>query len=168
MHTKPWSEDLLDFLAVQFAKDGYDLRKFLKFVMTSEAYGSQTDRLEFSPGEEYVYHGPVPKRMTAEQLMDTIWQVTQTNPNNAEAKVDRSSNDKSTPFSESKDLPKIENISAKWIWASDPQTRKIKLRTSIELKNKPVFSVQYHPESSPGPHDSRYLFDDFVNNIKNN
>ena len=140
MHTKPWNDDLLDFLAVQFAEDGYDLRKFLKFVMTSHAYGSKSDRLEFSPGEEYVYKGPVPKRMTAEQLMDTIWQVTGTNPNQPEAKVDRSSNDKSTPFSESKDLPKIENVSAKWIWASDPQTRKIKLRTSIELKNKPVFT----------------------------
>lgn len=32
----------------------------------------------------------------------------------------------------------------------------------IKLKNKPVFSVQYHPEASPGPHDSEYLFDDFV------
>ena len=25
----------------------------------------------------------------------------------------------------------------------------------------PVFAVQYHPEASPGPHDARYLFDDF-------
>ena len=33
----------------------------------------------------------------------------------------------------------------------------------IRLKNRPVFSVQYHPEACPGPHDSRYLFDDFVN-----
>jgi carbamoyl-phosphate synthase small subunit len=32
----------------------------------------------------------------------------------------------------------------------------------IKLKNKPAFSVQYHPEAAPGPHDSRYLFDDFV------
>lgn len=32
----------------------------------------------------------------------------------------------------------------------------------IELKNKPVFSVQYHPEASAGPHDSRYLFDQFI------
>jgi len=38
----------------------------------------------------------------------------------------------------------------------------------IKLVNKNCFSVQYHPESSPGPHDSRYLFDDFVNNITNN
>ena len=32
----------------------------------------------------------------------------------------------------------------------------------ICLKDRPVFSVQYHPEASPGPHDPRYLFDDFV------
>jgi carbamoyl-phosphate synthase small subunit len=32
----------------------------------------------------------------------------------------------------------------------------------IRFKNKKAFSVQYHPESSPGPHDSRYLFDQFV------
>ena len=32
----------------------------------------------------------------------------------------------------------------------------------IRVKGKNAFSVQYHPESSPGPHDSRYLFDDFV------
>lgn len=32
----------------------------------------------------------------------------------------------------------------------------------IRLKNSPAFSVQYHPEASPGPHDARYLFDEFV------
>ncbi|HLP56529.1 MAG TPA: glutamine-hydrolyzing carbamoyl-phosphate synthase small subunit [Fluviicola sp.] len=36
----------------------------------------------------------------------------------------------------------------------------------IALKGKPVFSVQYHPEASAGPHDSRYLFDQFINNMK--
>jgi carbamoyl-phosphate synthase small subunit len=36
----------------------------------------------------------------------------------------------------------------------------------IRLKNKPVFSVQYHPEATPGPHDSRYLFDDFIAMMK--
>jgi carbamoyl-phosphate synthase small subunit len=36
----------------------------------------------------------------------------------------------------------------------------------IRLKSKKAFSVQYHPEASPGPHDSRYLFDQFVQMIK--
>jgi carbamoyl-phosphate synthase small subunit len=36
----------------------------------------------------------------------------------------------------------------------------------IKVKGKPAFSVQYHPESTPGPHDSRYLFDEFIDLIK--
>jgi carbamoyl-phosphate synthase small subunit len=36
----------------------------------------------------------------------------------------------------------------------------------IRLKDRKAFSVQYHPESTPGPHDSRYLFDDFVGMMK--
>jgi carbamoyl-phosphate synthase small subunit len=38
----------------------------------------------------------------------------------------------------------------------------------IRLKNKPIFSVQYHPESNPGPQDSIYLFEEFINNMKKN
>ncbi|MFB2120674.1 glutamine-hydrolyzing carbamoyl-phosphate synthase small subunit [Parapedobacter sp. 2B3] len=37
----------------------------------------------------------------------------------------------------------------------------------IRVKGKNAFSVQYHPESSPGPHDSRYLFDEFVRLMEN-
>ncbi len=32
----------------------------------------------------------------------------------------------------------------------------------LRHRNMPLFSVQYHPEASPGPHDSAYLFDQFV------
>ena len=38
----------------------------------------------------------------------------------------------------------------------------------IKLKNKPVFSVQYHPESNPGPQDSHYLFKQFINEVIKN
>ena len=36
----------------------------------------------------------------------------------------------------------------------------------IKLKNKPVYSVQYHPESNPGPQDSHYLFNEFIKDVK--
>ena len=36
----------------------------------------------------------------------------------------------------------------------------------IRLKNKPVFSVQYHPEANPGPQDSKYLFNHFINYVR--
>ena len=36
----------------------------------------------------------------------------------------------------------------------------------IRLKNKPVYSVQYHPEANPGPQDSKYLFNYFIKDVK--
>jgi carbamoyl-phosphate synthase small subunit len=38
----------------------------------------------------------------------------------------------------------------------------------MRMKNQACFSVQYHPEASPGPHDSSYLFDDFVQSLQQN
>ncbi len=37
----------------------------------------------------------------------------------------------------------------------------------LRMKNKDVFSVQYHPEASPGPHDAEYLFDQFIELVQN-
>ena len=50
-------------------------------------------------------------------------------------------------------------------------THKSLFDDSIEgnkLRSRPVFSVQYHPESNPGPQDSVYLFQEFINNMKKN
>ena len=54
------------------------------------------------------------------------------------------------------DVKKIKDIELTHINLNDNTVE------GIRLKNKNAFSVQYHPESSPGPHDSRYPFDDFV------
>lgn len=79
MDTAPWNEDLLDHLAVQFAEDGYDLKKALAYIATSHAYQSESVVLEDS-GSDTVFRGPVAKKMTAEQFMDAVWTLTGTAP----------------------------------------------------------------------------------------
>ena len=59
-----------------------------------------------------------------------------------------------------RDLPKNIEITHKSLFDNSIE--------GIRLKNKPVFSVQYHPEANPGPQDSVYLFKEFINNMKSN
>jgi len=105
MHTQPWNEDLLDYLAVRFAEDGYDLRKFIRFVMTSQAYQSKAEVLTSDPGEDYVYSGPLAKRMTAEQLIDSIWQITGAHPTKPLAVVERADRQSEASSKTEADLP---------------------------------------------------------------
>lgn len=138
MHTKPWNEDLLDYLAVRFAEDGYDLRKFIQFVMTSKAYQSRTVILKSEPGDDYVYAGPIAKRMTAEQFLDTIWQMTGTHPNQATAKVNRSKQSSNGEQDNNSDSQPNESIpvTAKWIW-NKHGGKKADLRKSFSLNTIP-------------------------------
>ena len=81
MGNKPWSEDLLDYLAVYFAENNYDLKKLMEHIATSQAYQSKAIPLakEIS-GDGYVFRGPELKRLTAEQFIDAIWMLTGTAP----------------------------------------------------------------------------------------
>lgn len=59
-----------------------------------------------------------------------------------------------------KDIEKNSNVEVTHLHLNDNTIM------GIRVKNKKAFSVQYHPEASPGPHDSRYLFDQFVAMIR--
>ena len=81
MQTEPWSADLLDYLAVHLADSHYDLKSTIRLIVSSQAYQSQAVALIMQPtGAEFVYSGPLPKRMTAEQFVDALWQITDTGP----------------------------------------------------------------------------------------
>jgi hypothetical protein len=80
MGTAPWSEDLLDYLAVHFVDNGYDLKKTIELIVSSQAYQSECVSQESAPEADYVYRGPIARRLTAEQFLDAVWRLTGTAP----------------------------------------------------------------------------------------
>ncbi len=81
MSNPAWSEDLLDYLSGHLVEHGYDLKQTLALIATSRAYQARTATLAEEPAvDEFRYAGPIARRMTAEQLLDCIWQTTSTGP----------------------------------------------------------------------------------------
>lgn len=110
MHTPPWHADLLDYLAVHFQDEGYNLRATLKLICTSAAYQSQAVVLEQSlEGQPFVYRGPLAKRMTAEQFVDAVWQLTESAPLRYDAPVLRGKIGAGAADAS--------ELRAQWIWA---------------------------------------------------
>jgi len=89
MQTEPWNEDLLDWLASDFQESGYDLRHTLHRIATSEIYQAETEHVGDAGEGDYLFRGPRPKRLTAEQFVDAVWQVTGTAPTSYDAPVVR-------------------------------------------------------------------------------
>ena len=91
MQSKPWNEDLLDFLANHFVETGYDLKATMRLIANSSAYQSECEVID--PNDRtggYQYRGPQPRRMTAEQIIDSVWQLTDAAPKSFDAPVFRS------------------------------------------------------------------------------
>jgi hypothetical protein len=98
MATRPWSEDLLDHLGVYLADQKYDLRKLLEHIATSRAYQARhAVAAKEPPAEGYVFRGPEVRRLTAEQFMDAVWQITRTGPAKAAAPVKQPADDAAVP-----------------------------------------------------------------------
>jgi hypothetical protein len=77
MDNEPWNADLLDWLASDFAANGYDLQHLLKLIMTSRAYQMPSVApADARKVETYKFGGPVPRRLTAEQFADTVSALT--------------------------------------------------------------------------------------------
>lgn len=104
MHTEPWSADLLDWLAVWFAEQKYDVKKLIALIAESEIYQAQciSAEKEESP---YVFRGPLARKLTAEQFVDAVWQLTGTAPKEANKSIPRTSGAGSPP------------LQGKWIWS---------------------------------------------------
>ena len=90
MGTEPWHAHLLDWLASDFQENAYDLKHTLRLIATSQAYQSRGDGKESLDDDgDFVYSGPSPKRLTAEQFVDAIWQLSGSAPAAFDAPVVR-------------------------------------------------------------------------------
>jgi hypothetical protein len=129
MDRRPWNEDLLDYLADDFANNSYDLKKLMANIVTSRAY-----QIPSAPGgerlENFVFTGPQVKRLSAEQFADAIFTLTGEWPSAPAAPIGGAA----------------QSVSAKWIW-NTPQAATsiggghISLRKSFTLPELPALAA---------------------------
>ena len=135
MQSAPWSEDLLDYLGVHLVENKYDLKKTLRLICLSQAYQSKAETFEEVPQEtNYVYRGPRPKRLTAEEFTDAIWQVCDTAPDKFDAPVKRAGSGIGPTLSKK----------PSWIWANTNPAQagaKLSLRMTFKLAKVPDDAV---------------------------
>lgn len=76
MGKEPWNRDLLDWLAADFTEHGFDLKRTMEIICTSQAY--QLPTVGFPPPgqNDYVFRGPFVKRMSGEQFLDAVSSLT--------------------------------------------------------------------------------------------
>ena len=130
MQTRPWNEDLLDYLAVSLSDHKYDLKQMLELIATSEAYQSQVEVVEGAESSDYLYRGPRSRRLTAEQFLDSVWQMTGAAPDKFDAPIFRTK-------VEQGGAPELE-LNAQWIWGDSakeppPADETIVVRKIFEL-----------------------------------
>jgi hypothetical protein len=88
MESEPFDAALLEYLAGYLVEHDYDLKKLLAHIATSRTYQAKAALQAKEPAAgEYVFQGPQVKRMTAEQFLDTVWQLTGAGPAKADAPV---------------------------------------------------------------------------------
>lgn len=138
MQTEPWSADLLDYLAADFAEHRYDLKHTLALIATSQAYQSHAEVMGKGADDHgYTYAGPRARRLTAEQFVDAIWQITGASPAKMDAGVLRGKVDPK--------LAQQVKISGQWVWghsanpgSTPPAGESITLRKTFKLDEDPA------------------------------
>ncbi len=158
MQTEPWSADLLDYLATNLAAHRYDLKQTLALIATSQAYQSHAQVVTKGTDDHgYTYAGPRTKRLTAEQFVDAVWQLTGAAPTKMDAGVLRGKVDP--------ELAKQIKIQGQWIWghsakpgSTPPSGETITLRKTLKLDADPLSA------SAVVTCDNAYTL--FVNNRK--
>jgi hypothetical protein len=138
MHTKPWDEDLLEYLAAYLVENNHDLRQVMYLIASSQAYQSVCVPAEDSAtSAEFTFTGPTPRHLTAEQFIDATWQLTSTSPAAIEAPI------AGNLYQEGG----VEQIamSGKWIWSYADTSRAPAGEIALFMKQ---FELSQRPQKS--------------------
>jgi len=135
LRTRPWNDDLLDLLAGELVDQGWNVKHVLAIICTSEAYGAVTPAAADPTAGSYVFTGPLPRRLTAEQFMDCLWQLTDAAPVKPDGDVMRVNSEVAIPTDATPPQ-------AVWIWSNDlaqsPPGERLTFRTSFTLASPAV------------------------------
>jgi hypothetical protein len=139
MQTEPWNADLLDYLATHLQDNAYDLKSVLALIANSQAYQSEVEsQAQEADISGYTFAGPRAKRMTAEQFVDSLWQLTDSAPTAFDAPVSRGKVDPA-------EVEKTK-LSAEWIWGDSanggvpPAGEQLAFYTTFKI-DKPIQSA---------------------------
>lgn len=112
MEKPAWNADLLDWLAADMADHNYDVKHLIEQILTSRAYQLPAVSMDEKSSQDYVFRGPLVRRMSAEQFRDALGELTGVWYEQPAAQIDftvgRATKPVSVPFA------------ARWIW-NDPK-----------------------------------------------
>jgi hypothetical protein len=136
MQSEPWNTDLLDFLASDLQKNGYNLKQTLELIATSDLYQSRAETVAENTGD-FLFKAPRARRLSAEQFIDAVWQITGTAPLKMDAPVFRGKLDPAAAADT--------KLTGQWIWGSSaangkvpPSGETILLRATWTLDDTPA------------------------------
>lgn len=135
MENQSWNTDLIDLLASDLVENGYDLKFTMEQIMTSRAYQLPAVNGSEQEKKDFVFRGPLVRRMSAEQFVDSIAALTENWKKSPAKKIkfDGANLEKKKQT----DVPE-----AKWIWSSSNAAKSAKpgtsyFRKTFELSSKP-------------------------------
>lgn len=156
MQMEPWSADLLDHLASHLSDHNYDIKQTLALIVSSRAYQSRALPMPAEPdARAYTFSGPLTRRMSAEQFLDAVWQITEAGPSVPDVSVFRGRTEDQADAKA--------NLHGMWIWSYPEGSQSIpKAGETITLRRQ--LTLAERPELAAGviTADNEYTL--FVNN----
>ena len=162
MDSKPWSQDVLDDLAYRFIENNYDLKWLITEIMSSDAYQLPTvksnSRHELA-SDDYIFRGPIVRRLTAEQFADAIsYTITPIYGNHRNGVIIRASEKVRDPFQTALGRPTRENVTS-------TRAERGNLLESLELTNGTLLDTALKNAANHANKSYSSKSDEFINQL---